>query len=73
MIINQAQSGLLMTHDPLTNIVAEKYIDGDNFFLTYGDGVSNINIKELLDFHLKNGKIGTVTSILSNSAKVRFL
>ena len=41
----------------------EKYIDGDNFFLTYGDGVSNINIKELLDFHLKNGKIGTVTSV----------
>ena len=29
MIINQAQSGLLMTHDPLTNIVAEKYIDGE--------------------------------------------
>ncbi|MBS3143825.1 glucose-1-phosphate cytidylyltransferase [Candidatus Woesearchaeota archaeon] len=41
----------------------EKYVDGDNFLLTYGDGVSNVNIKELLDFHLSHGKIGTVTSV----------
>jgi len=41
----------------------EKYINEDNFFLTYGDGVSNINIRELLNFHLNHGKIGTVTSV----------
>ena len=41
----------------------EKYIDEDTFMLTYGDGVANINIPELLDFHRKHSKIGTVTGI----------
>jgi len=33
------------------------------FMLTYGDGVSDINLKELLDFHKKSGKIATLTSV----------
>lgn len=41
----------------------EKYISGDRFFLTYGDGVSNVNIAELLEFHKAHGKIGTVTTV----------
>jgi len=41
----------------------EKYIDTDYFMLTYGDGVANVNIKELVDFHKKHGKIGTVTGV----------
>ena len=42
----------------------EKYIDKDeNFFLTYGDGLSNININKLKQFHLKNKKILTITSV----------
>jgi glucose-1-phosphate cytidylyltransferase len=41
----------------------EKYIDEDEFFLTYGDGVADINIDELLKFHRKEGKIGTVTAV----------
>jgi len=41
----------------------EKYIDDDNFFLTYGDGVADINIKNLLSFHKKHGKMGTVTAV----------
>ena len=37
---------------------------GDNrFFLTYGDGLANINIKELLDFHKSHGKMVTVTAV----------
>ena len=43
--------------------LVEKYIDGDTFMLTYGDGVSNVNIKELLEFHKKTGKIVTLTGI----------
>ena len=35
----------------------------DIFFATYGDGVANINIKNLLDFHLKNKKISTLTAV----------
>lgn len=41
----------------------EKYIPGDVFMVTYGDGVGNINIKELFDFHKKHGKIATVTGV----------
>jgi len=41
----------------------EPYIDGDRFMLTYGDGVTDLNINELLDFHEKSGKIGTVTGV----------
>ena len=33
------------------------------FMLTYGDGVSDVNLKELLDFHKKHGKIATITAI----------
>jgi len=37
------------------------YVDNDTFMLTYGDAVGDINIKELLEFHRKNGKIGTMS------------
>ncbi len=40
----------------------EKYID-DTFCLTYGDGVSNINISDSIKFHKNSGLIGTVTAI----------
>ena len=39
------------------------YIDTDDFFLTYGDGVANIDINEELKFHKKHGKIGTMTIV----------
>jgi glucose-1-phosphate cytidylyltransferase len=41
----------------------EKYIDGDAFMLTYGDGVADVDIAELLRFHAEHGKIGTVTGV----------
>lgn len=41
----------------------EKFIPNDLFMLTYGDGVANINIEKLLNFHLAHRKIGTVTGV----------
>ena len=42
----------------------KKYIKNDDaFFMTYGDGVSNINIKKLLEFHKKHKKIATLTAV----------
>ena len=41
---------------------AEKYIGEDTFMLTYGDGVSDINIAELLKFLVSHGKLITMTS-----------
>ena len=41
----------------------EKYIKDETFMLTYGDGVADININELLDFHHSHGKIATLAGI----------
>jgi len=41
----------------------QKYINDDQFMLTYGDGVANIDIESLLEFHRSHGKLATVTGI----------
>lgn len=41
----------------------EPFIRGDNFMLTYGDGVGNVDINRLVDFHKAHGRIGTVTAV----------
>jgi len=41
----------------------KQYVENDTFLLTYGDGVGDINIKELLDFHKKSGKKATITAV----------
>ena len=41
----------------------EKYILEKNFFLTYGDGISDINIRNLYSYHLKHKKIATMTGV----------
>jgi glucose-1-phosphate cytidylyltransferase len=45
----------------------QKYIDTDTFFLTYGDGIGDIDIEALLKFHRSHGKIATVTGVFSPS------
>ena len=41
----------------------EKYIQEPYFLMTYGDGVANVNLKKLVDFHLSHRKIATVTGV----------
>ena len=41
----------------------EKYITNETFMLTYGDGVADININDLLAFHKSAGKLATLTSV----------
>lgn len=40
----------------------KEYIGNETFMLTYGDGVSDINLNELIKFHKKNKKIATITT-----------
>jgi glucose-1-phosphate cytidylyltransferase len=40
-----------------------KYLQGERFLCTYGDGLADINLKALLDFHISHGKIATVTTV----------
>lgn len=41
----------------------QKYVNDETFMLTYGDGVGDINIKQLVDYHKNHGKLCTVTSV----------
>jgi glucose-1-phosphate cytidylyltransferase len=41
----------------------KKYIGNEPFMLTYGDGVCNVDIKSLVEFHEKQGKIATLTAV----------
>jgi glucose-1-phosphate cytidylyltransferase len=42
---------------------AKDFIENETFMLTYGDGVSDVNIAELLQFHKNHGKLLTMTSV----------
>ena len=41
----------------------KRYLGKDTFMMTYGDGLSNINLKKLISFHKKNKKLVTVTAV----------
>ncbi len=41
----------------------QKYLDNETFMLTYGDGVADIDIKALIQFHKSHGKLATLTTI----------
>jgi glucose-1-phosphate cytidylyltransferase len=41
-----------------------QYVNNEPFLLTYGDGVSDINIRELVEFHNTHGKVATITTVL---------
>lgn len=45
----------------------KKYINNDYFMCTYGDGVADVNIEELVAFHKKQNTIGTLTGVNPNS------
>ncbi|MDP2624946.1 MAG: glucose-1-phosphate cytidylyltransferase [Candidatus Peregrinibacteria bacterium] len=41
----------------------EKYIEGDDFMVTYGDSVANVDLDALVKFHHEHGKLATVTAV----------
>jgi len=41
----------------------EKYIDGGDFMVTYGDGVGDVDLRALLQFHRSHGRLATVTTV----------
>lgn len=41
----------------------EPYVENDTFMLTYGDGVCDVNLRELVKFHKSHGKICTMTAV----------
>lgn len=64
--ITLADTGLnSMTGARLAKV--QKYVDTPLFMMTYGDGVSDIDIGKLVEFHKNHGKIATVTGVFPPS------
>lgn len=47
----------------------QPYIENEPFMLTYGDGVCDVNIQKLLEFHRSHGKIATLTAVMVEQQK----
>lgn len=47
----------------------QKYINNEPFFMTYGDGVCDVDISKLLEFHNTHGKIVTLTAVMLDQSK----
>ena len=47
----------------------QKYVGNEPFMMTYGDGVCDVNIRELLKFHQEHGKMATLTAVMREQSK----
>lgn len=47
----------------------QPYIENEPFMMTYGDGVCDVNVQELLKFHFAHGKTATLTSVIAEQQK----
>jgi glucose-1-phosphate cytidylyltransferase len=61
-LVTLADTGLLTEKGSRIRRIA-RYIDTDTFFVTYGDGVGDIDIDALLNFHFAHGRIATLTGV----------
>jgi glucose-1-phosphate cytidylyltransferase len=60
--ISLIDTGLYTEKASRLKAVAE-YVQADRFFVTYGDGVGDVDIQAVLDFHINHGKVGTITAV----------
>lgn len=61
-----AETGLEAPHGERV-LKSKKHISGDIFMVTYGDGVADIDINKLMEFHKSHGKIATITGVHPSS------
>lgn len=47
----------------------QKYVGNEPFLMTYGDGVCDVDINKLVEFHKEHGKIATLTAVLQDQSK----
>ncbi|MBD5095481.1 MAG: glucose-1-phosphate cytidylyltransferase [Lachnospiraceae bacterium] len=45
------------------------YVENETFLMTYGDGVCDVNVSKLVEFHNNHGKIATLTSVMMRQEK----
>jgi len=60
--VTLAETGLeTMTGARLKRVA--RYLEGGHFLVTYGDGVADVNLARLVEFHVRHSKVGTVTAV----------
>ena len=64
--ITFADTGLETSHGERV-LKLKKYIPGDSFMVTYGDGVADIDINKLVQFHVQKNIIGSITGVHPSS------
>ena len=47
----------------------QRYVENETFMMTYGDGVCDVDINKLIDFHKGHGKIATLTAVMQDQSK----
>jgi len=47
----------------------QKYVGDETFMMTYGDGVCDVDLQKLLDFHRSHGKLATLTAVMMEQTK----
>ncbi len=47
----------------------QKYVGDESFLMTYGDGVCDVDIHKLVEYHKEQGKIATLTAVLQDQSK----
>lgn len=47
----------------------QEYVGNETFLMTYGDGVCDVNIDKLVEFHKAHGKVATLTAVLQDQSK----
>lgn len=57
--------GTTMTGGRISRV--RRYVEGERFLCTYGDGIANIDLEKLLAYHRSHGKIATVTAVQPSS------
>lgn len=45
------------------------YVGNEAFLMTYGDGVCDVNVDQLIEFHMSHGKIATLTAVMQDQSK----
>ena len=66
--VTLAETGALtLTAERIKRIA--RYLDGDRFMVTYGDGVADVDVRALVEFHRAQGRLATVTGV---SPQTRF-
>ncbi|MEN6566128.1 MAG: glucose-1-phosphate cytidylyltransferase [Veillonellales bacterium] len=61
--VTLAETGLTALTGARIKRIQKYVVDEENFMLTYGDGVGDVNLDELIKFHLSHGRILTVTGV----------